>query len=166
MRRNQKKGLKNVGKPQHHPKTHVVVAIVGVIPVAIRTTRVVSIVVPRATAKDLSGLPDRVLPPSSSMIAQNHAGTRSAGSIPRTPSRVSVSECGVPSGRIAELFNRGKPQHHPKTHVVAASVGETPEAIRTTRVVTIDVPRATAKDHQGHVFTFEFTGRDNRIETM
>jgi hypothetical protein len=57
LRRDQKKGWKNVGRTQHHPKTQVVVPIVGLIPVAVRTARVVWIVVPGAAAHDL---PDRL----------------------------------------------------------------------------------------------------------
>jgi hypothetical protein len=55
--RNQKKGRKNMGRTQHHPKTQVVVPIIGLIPVAVRTARVVSIVVPGTAAHDL---PDRL----------------------------------------------------------------------------------------------------------
>lgn len=57
--RSQKKGQKNVGRPQHHPKSDVVVAIVRLIPVAVRTARVVRVVVPRAPAHHLPRPPDQ-----------------------------------------------------------------------------------------------------------
>ena len=62
-RRDQKKGLKNVGRTQHHSKPKIVVVVVGLVPVANGTARVVPMVVPRTTAHDLSRLPDRVSPP-------------------------------------------------------------------------------------------------------
>ena len=64
LRRDQKKGQKNVGTTQHHTKTQVVVPVVGLIPVAVRTARVVSRVVPRTAAHDLPRPPDWMPPPS------------------------------------------------------------------------------------------------------
>ena len=94
-RRNQKKGRKNVGRTQHHPKTDVVVAVVGVIPVANGTARVVPVVVPRAAAHELSRPPDRMSPPGAAKHSRAcHEARR--GSLPRTPSGGEVpgdSEC-------------------------------------------------------------------------
>jgi len=47
LRRNQKKGRKNMGKTQHHTKTEIVVTVVRLIPVAIGTARVVRMIEPR-----------------------------------------------------------------------------------------------------------------------
>ena len=63
LQRNQKNGEKYVGRTQHHPKPQIVVAIVGLIPVAIGAARVVMVVVPRAAANELSRLPGRVQAP-------------------------------------------------------------------------------------------------------
>lgn len=57
--RDQKKEQENVGRTQRHPKADVVVAVVGLIPVAIGAARVVSVVVPRTAARHLSRAPDR-----------------------------------------------------------------------------------------------------------
>ena len=80
--RDQKKGRKNVGRTQHHPKTDVVVAIVGLIPVAVGAADVVSIVVPRAAAHDLPRPPDWLLSPSDQMITQKSAFLRRGKSPP------------------------------------------------------------------------------------
>ena len=64
-------GREERGRTQHDPKTDVVVAIVGMIPVAVGTARVVMVVVPRAAAHDLSRPPDRMLPFGSMIIPEN-----------------------------------------------------------------------------------------------
>ena len=94
---NQKKGWKNVGRTQYHTKTDIVVAIVGLIPVAIGTARVVPIVVERAAAHDLSRPPDRMLPTGEGMIAQKKLGT--AGEVSPAP----PPETEPPESRSAEL---------------------------------------------------------------
>jgi hypothetical protein len=57
LRQDQKKGADEHGA--NHPKTVVVVAVVWIVPVAIRCARVVLIVVPRAAAQHLPERPDR-----------------------------------------------------------------------------------------------------------
>ncbi len=69
LERDQKKGRKNMGRTQHHPKADIVVAIIGMVVVAVGTARVVSMVVERTAAHDLSRPPDRMSPPGDEMIA-------------------------------------------------------------------------------------------------
>jgi len=75
--RDQKKGRKNVGRPQYHPKPDVV-AVVWLIPVAIGAAGVISVVVERAAAHDLSRPPGRV--PAPGMIAKKTT-LRAAGEV-------------------------------------------------------------------------------------
>ena len=84
LRQGQKKGLKNMGRTQHHTEAQVVVTVVGLIPVAAGTARVVSRVVPRTAAHDLSRLPGRVLPPGARSIAKKSA-LRAAGEVSPAP---------------------------------------------------------------------------------
>ena len=77
-------GGKNVGRPQHHPKTDVVVPVVGVIPVAVGAPGVVAIVVPRAATHDLPRPPDRVATQRGDDNPKK-AFFRGGGSLPRTP---------------------------------------------------------------------------------
>ena len=56
-----------MGRPQHYPKTDVVVAIVGMIPVAVGAARVVIVVDPRPAAQNLTRPPDGV-----SLLAISH----------------------------------------------------------------------------------------------
>ena len=76
-------GREERGRTQHDPKTDVVVAIVGMIPVAVGTARVVMVIVPRAAAHDLSRSPDRILLPGKQMIAQKIF--RKAGDVSPVP---------------------------------------------------------------------------------
>ena len=57
-RRNQKKGLKNVGGTQHHPKADIVIAVARVIPVAVGAAGEVPIDVPRTAPHD----PPNIIP--------------------------------------------------------------------------------------------------------
>jgi hypothetical protein len=98
--RDQKKGQKNVGTTQHHSKTLVVVPVVGLPPVAIRTARVVSMVVPRTAAHDLSRPPDWMLPPSEAMIAQKR-GERCAQRGKAPPHPLQSRRIRVPEDRGA-----------------------------------------------------------------
>ncbi len=84
--RNQKKVQKDMGRTQHHPKPQIVVPVVGLIPVAVGTARVVPIVVERATAHDLSGPPDRVFhDPTGVMITRKDREV--AGEVSPAPPR-------------------------------------------------------------------------------
>ena len=86
LRRNQKKGRKNVGRTQHHPKTAIVIPIARVIPVTVGAAGVVSMIVPRAAPHDLSRLPDRVSPPGRRRIAKkSRAALRAAGEVSPAP---------------------------------------------------------------------------------
>jgi hypothetical protein len=57
----QKKGQMNMGRPHHDPKPNVVVAVVGLIPVAVGAACVVGVVDERAAAQHLSRPPDGAL---------------------------------------------------------------------------------------------------------
>ena len=106
--RDQKKGRKNVGRTQHHPKTDVVVAIVGLIPVAVGTAGVVVIVVPRAAAHDLPRPPGRMSPPGEPMIAQKMA-LRAAGEVsPAPPPETENQSLRAQSFRVQSYGTRGE----------------------------------------------------------
>ncbi len=76
-----KRGLKNMGRTQHHTEAQVVVAVAGAVVVAIATTRVVRGVVERTAAHDLSRRPGRVLPPSLGRIRNIAGAARSCKKI-------------------------------------------------------------------------------------
>ena len=138
-----------MGRTQHHTKAQIVVAVVWAIAVAVGTARVVTVVVPRAAAHDLSKPPGRVLPPGAGMIVRLAGGAaRGGGRLPRTPSRgQSAPSCRGPRGQCSGWReDRGRTQHHTKAQNVAAEVWAKAAAEGTAREVTVEVPRAAAHD--------------------
>ena len=88
-----------MGRTQHHPKTEVVVPVVGLIPVAVSTARVVPIVVPGAAAQDL---PDRLAGcchPAAAMIAQKTALRAPGEGSPAPPPEIGDQSIGAQSAR-------------------------------------------------------------------
>ena len=142
----QKKGQKNVGRTQHHTKPQIVVAVVGVIPVAIGTAGVVLRIVPRAAAHDLSRLPDRALPPGEPILAQNRVFGPPGEVSPGPPPESEWPEEQSTEHPRPELRNRGRTQHHTKPQTVEAVVGVKPVAIGTAGADLRIVPRAAAHD--------------------
>jgi len=96
---------------QHHTKAVVVVAVVRLIPVAVGTTSVVLIVVPRTAPHDLSRPPDWILLTSGLSIAEKKSSSRYAacgGSLPHTPSEAEPSETQSSEQQRAELKKQGQ----------------------------------------------------------
>ena len=104
-------GSEERGRTQHHTETHIVVAIVRVIPVAIRTARVVSMIDPRAAAQNLSRPPDRMLATGLRTIALRKRWSRIfsvAGEVsPAPPREFRASDDQRSASSEVRGFNRG-----------------------------------------------------------
>ena len=98
--RDQKKGQRNMGRTQHYPKTDVVVAVVGLIPVAVSTARILTIVVPRAAAQHLPRPPGRLFSNRRADDSAKNRASRAGVNLPRTLPR---SEFRVSEVRATEI---------------------------------------------------------------